>query len=49
MVRMIDSDGYCLITAKVCDRKRCEMCDEYKEYKTGWRYGDDGELCEGRY
>lgn len=44
MVCMIDSDGYCLITAKVC-----EMCDEYKEYKTGWGYGDDGDLCEGRY
>lgn len=26
-----------------------DSCDEYKEYKTGWGYGDDGDLCEGRY
>lgn len=42
-------DGFCDVTGESCNGEMFEICDVYKEYETGWRYNDDGDVCEGRY
>ena len=48
-INMLDWYGCCEINGQPCDGIMCEICDVYKEWKTGWRYNDDGDVCEGRY
>lgn len=38
------SDGMCEVTGKKCDDKMYLYCDVYKEWSTGWRYNEDGEV-----
>lgn len=38
------SDGMCEVTGKICDGKMYVCCDVYKEWSTGWRYNEDGEV-----